>query len=412
MSVILFTVSVAMLFALLCLEKDVRVVARRGHHLGYRIQADSVEEVGHADPLDQLADALAVLAVLVPKFPDARQKLIDGLIQFCRGHERNQHTRQQRAFEDRSLGADHEGGAALLARPQRLGHRVDAVHAAHAVGVVDGQLSAVPLHALGGTEVAHVFLYVESGGGVVRHLRIILLDLVLPDADHGKIRARRGGDTIVRTAGALDLEFVGKSRTVHLVLMGLRQVVAQFHGVVARPLAAGLAHAAGGRPHGRPRAAKIEARRRQLLESRLELIGAGSQQNYVARGTVQVRQSRAVPLPDVGQRSQRITRIKPAGGMIYAERVEVRHLRKLVGNVAVAADYAAAVAADSDHASVLPMPFLLLVRQLELAEQIVASGILLAGLLDFRDKTGPRSLFELIQQFGFAFLIFGHWWSS
>src|ERR1019366_8369287 len=97
------------------------------------------------------------------------------------------------------------------------------------------------------------------------------------------------------------------------------------------------------------------------LESRLELIGIRSQQDHVACGTVEVRQPGAVPLPDVGQRSQRVTRIKPAGGMIYAERVEVRHLRKLVGNVAVAADYAAAVAADSNHASVLPMPFLLLV---------------------------------------------------
>ena len=53
------------------LEENVRVVARRGDHLGNRIEPDRVEEVRHPDALDQFSDTLAVLAVLVPELPNA-----------------------------------------------------------------------------------------------------------------------------------------------------------------------------------------------------------------------------------------------------------------------------------------------------------------------------------------------------
>ena len=58
------------------LEEDVGVVARRRDHLRHRVEADRIQEVGHADALDQFADSLAVLAVLVPELPDALDQLL------------------------------------------------------------------------------------------------------------------------------------------------------------------------------------------------------------------------------------------------------------------------------------------------------------------------------------------------
>ncbi len=54
-------------------------------------------------------------------------------------------------------------------------------------------VSLLPSHSmqLRGTEAADVVLDIESGGGVLGNLGVILLNLVLPGADDGKVGARR-----------------------------------------------------------------------------------------------------------------------------------------------------------------------------------------------------------------------------
>src|SRR3989304_1447876 len=154
MSVILFTVSVAIspspyysgiscseiprcALALLHFVEDVGVRPGLRDHLGHRLQADLLEEVAEADALDELADALAVLPVLAPQLPHGVDELLEVLVRRLELEEGDKHGREQGALDDRRLGAHEDRRAAILARGERLGHHVDAVHAAHAVAVVD-----------------------------------------------------------------------------------------------------------------------------------------------------------------------------------------------------------------------------------------------------------------------------------
>jgi len=147
------------------------------------------------------------------------------------------------AFEPMRIAAPRS-----LPGRQRLGHHVNAVHAARALLITDRQLAAVPIHATRGAKTADIALDIDSGGGVVGNLGVILLNLVLPGANNGEVGAGDGSDTVIRTTRGLDLELVWECRTVQLVLVVHRQVVANLHGVVARPLAARHSHATGGRP--------------------------------------------------------------------------------------------------------------------------------------------------------------------
>jgi hypothetical protein len=244
----------------------------------------------------------------------------------------------------------------------------------------------------------HVLLNLETRGGVGAYRGIVLANLVFPGADHGEVGPRRGGHAIVRAGGTLDFELVGKRRPVHLVLMLVRQVVAQLHGIEAGPFAARLAHATGGGAHGRTRPAQVETGRRQFLEGGFQFVGFGSEENDVASGPVEVGEPGAVPFPDIGNGPQGIAGVKPAGGVIDAQCVEVRDLRKLFGRVAVAADHARTVAANADHASVLPVALLLRIGEFQLSQEIFARRISFPRLVDFRNKAGPRSHFQVIQQ--------------
>ncbi len=115
-------------------------------------------------------------------------------------------------------------------------------------------------------------------------------------------------------------------------------------------------------------------------------------------GAVHVGETRAVLLPDVAELAQGVGGVEPAGGLVDADGVEVRALRELLGQVAVAADDAAAVAHHAHDAAVLPVADLLLVGALENAPAVVVGhGILGSALLDLGDETRPRALLELVQ---------------
>src|SRR5581483_3622434 len=112
-----------------------------------------------------------------------------------------------------------------------------------------------------------------------------------------------------------------------------------------------------------------------------------------------------VAFPDAAESAQGVRCVEPARGLIDAHGMEVRHLWELFGHVAVAADDTATVAEHADNAAVLPVALLLFVRQLELAEQIVAHGTDVGRLLDLRHETGPGAFFQLVQQRRLWFLV-------
>ena len=163
------------------------------------------------------------------------------------------------------------------------------------------------------------------------------------------------------------------------------------------PFAARLSDAAGGRPQCRSRAAQVEARRGQFLERRLKFIGRGAKKNDVAGRSVKVGQPGAMPLPDIGERPKSLAGVEPTRRLIDAQRVEMRDLGKLVGRVAVPADHASPVTAYAHHPAMLPVALFLLVREFQLLQEILARRICFAGLVDFLNKAGPRSLLEFIQ---------------
>ena len=71
------------------------------------------------------------------------------------------------------------------------------------------------------------------------------------------------------------------------------------------------------------------------------------------------------------ERAQGVGGVEPPGRLVDAHGVEVGALGELLGEVRVAADDAAAVAHHADDAAVLPVADLLLVRALELAEEVL-----------------------------------------
>ncbi len=77
--------------------------------------------------------------------------------------------------------------------------------------------------------------------------------------------------------------------------------------------------------------------------------------------------------------------------------MELGGLGKLLGQIVVAPDHAAAVALDPDQPAVLPVTDLLGVGSLEHGEQVGRHGTV-GALLDFLDEARPGAGFELIDQ--------------
>ena len=103
---------------------------------------------------------------------------------------------------------------------QGLGHDVQAVHAAHAVAVVDHQgIVILQGQGLGGTAGDDIVDDVLAALGLKIFLDLLLIDfhVVSPSADDGEIRPLDGILTVVAAAGDLELEFVWQGRTVYVV---------------------------------------------------------------------------------------------------------------------------------------------------------------------------------------------------
>jgi len=307
-------------------------------------------------------------------------------------------------MHDRRLAADEDGGALFLADPQRLGHDIDAVHAAIALGVVDSQRLGlgVPLHAAGGAQGHHFLANVQAAVCVARHLDRIDPDVVTPGADDGNVGPGHGSHAVVGAAGNLHLRLVGEHRAVELILVRHRDVVQQLQRVDARILAAARTHAAARGAHVRARTTQVEADLREIIETRLQPGSRHAQQNDVAGGAVHVGQAAAMFVPDIAQLAQLLGVVKPTRRHVDAHRVELCHRRKFLRQVGVPPDHAAAVAANAHDAAMFPVPDAVNIGPFELTQQVFGRVVVFGRPLHLGDETGPGPLLELIEQRGFG----------
>src|SRR4030065_92704 len=103
---------------------------RMRDHVRVDFDADALQEVDEADALDHLAATLMLQAVLRPEVDDGVGELLDPLIVFV-GFElldRYDHGAHGVADLEGALAADEDGDTLVVARRERLGHDVEAVH--------------------------------------------------------------------------------------------------------------------------------------------------------------------------------------------------------------------------------------------------------------------------------------------
>jgi hypothetical protein len=184
---------------------------------------------------------------------------------------------------------------------------------------------------------------------------------------------------------------------VQLVLEMLGDFLREGERIVARPLATRRPDAAARGPHVRTGTAQVEALFRQFGEDGLEFVRDRAQEDDVAGGPVHVGQARPALLPDVAQRPERLRGVEPAHGLIDAQGVEVRDVGEFVGQEGIAPDHASAVTHHAHDAAVLPVPDLVPIGLLELAEQVLAHLVLSRHGFYFRDETGPGAFLQFVQ---------------
>jgi hypothetical protein len=200
------------------------------------------EQFLEALTFDQLTETFAVLAFFHPPVPDAFDDFFDLVVGLFDLDEGNQQGAHLGTVEDRGLGADQHGAAAVVTDVQGARHDVDAVHAAGALLVVDqqlavfihmqsvGQRSMTSLSMSNGTPVASGCgrrRWGEFAADVAGNRFLVDFDVVFPGADEGHVRPGDGGHAAVGAAVELEFELVGEGRTVQLVLVFLGQGVAE-----------------------------------------------------------------------------------------------------------------------------------------------------------------------------------------
>jgi hypothetical protein len=233
---------------------------------------------------------------------------------------------------------------------------------------------------------------------VTGHGFLVDADVIAPGTDDGTVGAGQGGHAAVGATVDLELEFVGPSRTVHLVLILLSQGVADVLGVDASKLTASLAHAAGRGPQSGTGAAQVPTLLGQLGEDGLQLLGKGAQKHHVAGGAVHVEHARTTVVPDLHDLAQALGLVELGRGLVHAQGVEVLHAGEQVGHVGVTADDAAAVSQNAHDTAVLPVALLVFVGELELPQE-VGTGFITGfrRFFDIRNEARPRPLSQLVE---------------
>ena len=103
------------------------------------LYANPFQEVHQSNPFDHFATAFVLQAVLRPEIDRVLCDLGDGLVVLFRleFHEGHDHSTHQVTNLQRPFAAHQDRYALVVSRGERLGHHVQAMHAAHAVTVVD-----------------------------------------------------------------------------------------------------------------------------------------------------------------------------------------------------------------------------------------------------------------------------------
>ena len=109
---------------------------------------------------------------------------------------------------------------------------------------------------------------------------------------------------------------------------------------------------------------------RQFGEAGFQLIGGGAQEDHVAGGAVHVQDAAAVLVPDFAEFPQGRGGVKPGGGLVDPDRMEMLDAGEFIRQVDVTADDAGAVTQDADDAAMLPVGDLVFVRTLQHTQQI------------------------------------------
>ena len=385
------------------------------------------EQLLEGKTLHGFAHAFAVLAFFHPPVPNLFDDFLDFIVGSFTGDEGHQQRTHLGAVHHGGLSTHEDAGAAFVTDVQSARHGVDAVHAAHAVGGLDGQLVAVPAHALGGAEVDDFLLDVEfapvttgvsAGVGlefaahVGFHGILVDLDVVLPGTHHSEVGTGHGAHAAVGAAVELELELVGEGGTVQFVLVVLGQLVAHVLGVVAGIFAAGLTEAGFGGTQVGAGTTEVDVQLvGQVVEDFFQLRGLGAQEHDVTGGTVHVGHTGTAQIPDVAQVTQELGVVVFGSGLGHTHGVEVGHAGEFFGLVAVTADNAATVTEHAHDTAVLPVGFLFFVGKFQNAQQVFRGingnlvvepfGIGRTGggfLFDVGHKARPGAAFELVQQ--------------
>ena len=286
-------------------------------HVGIGVEPHAVEEGRKADADDRLADALLLEGVLGEEVHRVLGELVELLEVFLglQAQEGNDDGAQGVADLEGAMTADADGGAAVLAGSQGLGQDVDTVHAAHAALVVDVQGVIVveaerPRRAAGDDVVDHPLAAVLCD---VR-LDAVLIDLhvVAPGPDDGEVAPVDGVGAVVGAAGELELPFVGKRRTVHVVDELVDEPPVRLDLVVAGMLATGMADAACRAAQTGTGAAHVEADLVEFVEGRLHVGGVAALEHDVAALAVEGDEA-AVFFPDVAELAQDLGVVMHAG---------------------------------------------------------------------------------------------------
>ena len=110
-------------------------------HVDVHLDTNALEKIGEPDAVDGFADAFVLQSVFGEEIDDLFGQGLELAVVLVRIqlHEGNDNGAHAISDFQRSFAAHQDGRALVITRRQRLGHDVDAMHAAHAALVVDFQ---------------------------------------------------------------------------------------------------------------------------------------------------------------------------------------------------------------------------------------------------------------------------------
>src|SRR5450759_60056 len=165
------------------------------NHARIRLDSTNLEKFMKAHALYQFAEAFTVPTLFRPPVPYLFNQFFKFIKRFFHLHKRYGQCRELGALQDRGLSAKEDGGPCILSNPQGPGHGIDAMHATVAFPVVDPKFFPIPGHAMGRTELDHLFYDMERTtfpagvGSPIRlefschislHRRLIDTDIITP----------------------------------------------------------------------------------------------------------------------------------------------------------------------------------------------------------------------------------------